>query len=372
MASSLKETLHQGIEAARQGRFPEAREYLLTVIKQEPEHIPAMLWLAFVLPTPQESIHILNQVLALEPENERAKAGLRWAEARLDTTSPSHTEAVRPVEEDRSDRQRLLDLGAQENAKKGVLAQRARRTINPFFVLLITLLGVVALGAGSLLLVPPETLAAWLPAAAPPPDIAPLAPAAQPAELLPIITFETDTVPQPVLGEQEAVPPPTLIGPEVASPTPTALPAAPPNPLLAHQPAYPGEKWIEVNVTTQQLIAWEGDVPVMTATVSTGLPNTPTILGEFNIYWKLESGPMSGADYYLPGVPYTMYFYSGYALHGTYWHSNFGQPMSHGCVNLETSQAKALYEWASPLVPEGQTQVVATADNPGTLVVIHP
>jgi lipoprotein-anchoring transpeptidase ErfK/SrfK len=141
--------------------------------------------------------------------------------------------------------------------------------------------------------------------------------------------------------------------------------------FLAHQPAYPGEKWIEVNVTTQQVIAWEGDVPVFMFTVSTGLPNTPTVLGEYNIYWKLESTTMSGPGYYLTGVPYTMYFYKGYALHGTYWHENFGQPMSHGCVNLETGNAQQLFEWAGPVLPPGQTQVTATADNPGTLVVVR-
>jgi lipoprotein-anchoring transpeptidase ErfK/SrfK len=142
-------------------------------------------------------------------------------------------------------------------------------------------------------------------------------------------------------------------------------------PQLAYQPAHPDEKWIEVNVTTQQVIAWEGEKPVMFFTASTGLPNTPTVLGQYHIYWKLEATLMTGYNYYLPDVPYTMYFYGGYALHGTYWHSNFGQPMSHGCVNLKTEEAKQLFEWARPIVPAGQTQVTATTDNPGTLVVVH-
>jgi lipoprotein-anchoring transpeptidase ErfK/SrfK len=140
---------------------------------------------------------------------------------------------------------------------------------------------------------------------------------------------------------------------------------------LAHQPAYPGEKWIEVNVTTQQVTAWEGDKPVMSFAVSTGLPGTPTVLGTFNIYWKLNSALMIGPNYYLPEVPYTMYFYAGYGLHGTYWHDKFGQPMSHGCVNLETGNAKQLFDWAGPTIPPGQTEVTASANNPGTLVVVH-
>jgi lipoprotein-anchoring transpeptidase ErfK/SrfK len=104
---------------------------------------------------------------------------------------------------------------------------------------------------------------------------------------------------------------------------------------------------------------------------STGLPNTPTVLGEYEIYWKLESTLMTGPGYYLPEVPYTMYFYAGYALHGAYWHDNFGQPMSHGCVNLSIDNAKELFEWADPVLPEGQTQVVSSQTSPGTLVVVH-
>lgn len=55
---------------------------------------------------------------------------------------------------------------------------------------------------------------------------------------------------------------------------------------------------------------------------------------------------MTGPGYRLPHVPYVMYFYKGYALHGTYWHNNFGRPMSHGCVNLPTPIAEQLYHWA--------------------------
>ena len=107
------------------------------------------------------------------------------------------------------------------------------------------------------------------------------------------------------------------------------------------------------------------------ATVSTGLPNTPTMVGEFRVYLKLTATAMAGPGYYLPGVPYTMYFYGGYALHGTYWHNNFGNPMSHGCVNLSTEDARRLFEWADPILPSGASQVRASNSNPGTLVVVH-
>ena len=84
---------------------------------------------------------------------------------------------------------------------------------------------------------------------------------------------------------------------------------------------------------------------------STGLPGTPTVTGDFNIYVKHVSAPMSGPGYYLPGVPYIMYFYKGYGLHGTYWHSNFGQPMSRGCVNLPTPEAEWYFNWAEVGTP---------------------
>ncbi len=90
----------------------------------------------------------------------------------------------------------------------------------------------------------------------------------------------------------------------------------------------------------------------------------PTPVGNFHIWEKLVSTTMaggSGADAYnLPNVPYVMYFYQDYGLHGAYWHNNFGHPMSHGCVNERIVDAKALYEWADG--PSG--------DQPGTAVSV--
>ena len=85
--------------------------------------------------------------------------------------------------------------------------------------------------------------------------------------------------------------------------------------------------------------------------VSTGLPATPTVQGDYNVYVKYAAQTMSGPGYYLPDVPWVMYFYSGYGIHGTYWHNNFGQPMSHGCVNLPTPEAEWFYNWAEVGTP---------------------
>ena len=107
-----------------------------------------------------------------------------------------------------------------------------------------------------------------------------------------------------------------------------------------------GEKWIDVNLSAQTLTAYSGQTPVFTTRVSTGTWQHPTVVGTFSIYVKYTSAPMSGPGYYLPGVPYVMYFYRGYGIHGTYWHNNFGTPMSHGCVNMRTSDARWLFNWA--------------------------
>jgi LysM repeat protein len=124
-------------------------------------------------------------------------------------------------------------------------------------------------------------------------------------------------------------------------------PSTNPSPNPPSNPGASGTRWIDVNITTQTLTAYAGQTPVFTARVSTGIWRYPTVVGTFQVYVKYLSTHMSGPGYSLPNVPYTMYFYRGYALHGTYWHSNFGTPMSHGCVNLSIPDAKWLYEWAS-------------------------
>jgi lipoprotein-anchoring transpeptidase ErfK/SrfK len=108
-----------------------------------------------------------------------------------------------------------------------------------------------------------------------------------------------------------------------------------------------GARWIDVDLTNQMVYAYTGDALVNSFLVSTGTWLTPTVTGQYHIYVKYRSAPMSGPGYYLPDVPYIMYFYKGYGLHGTYWHNNFGTPMSHGCVNLRTDEAAWLYNWAS-------------------------
>lgn len=112
-----------------------------------------------------------------------------------------------------------------------------------------------------------------------------------------------------------------------------------------------GPKRVEVDLTSQRLYAFEGENKIYAFIISSGKPWTPTPTGEFKPWGKFRFDRMIGGsvqlgNYYdLPNVPYTVYFYQGYAIHGTYWHNNFGHPMSHGCVNLRTEDAGLLYNW---------------------------
>ena len=105
-------------------------------------------------------------------------------------------------------------------------------------------------------------------------------------------------------------------------------------------------KQIIVDVSEQRIYAYENGALLRSSLVSTGLSYYPTVLGDYKVYVKYESQTMSGPGYNLPGVPYILYFYQGYGLHGTYWHSNFGTPMSHGCVNMPTPEAQWMFNWA--------------------------
>ncbi len=110
------------------------------------------------------------------------------------------------------------------------------------------------------------------------------------------------------------------------------------------------EKYILVVLSEQKLYAYEGKKLIYEYLISSGTSDHQTVTGVFKIWIKLEETTMSGgtgADaYYLTGVKYTMYFYGDYGIHGTYWHNNFGTPMSHGCINLSEPNAEELFYWA--------------------------
>ncbi|MBM4362432.1 MAG: L,D-transpeptidase [Deltaproteobacteria bacterium] len=146
----------------------------------------------------------------------------------------------------------------------------------------------------------------------------------------------------------------------------------------------PDERWIDVNLTTQTVVAFLGTRPVFASLISSGKESkikekdhrTPT--GEFRVREKHVTTTMDGdgsaagdLPYSIEDVPYVMYFHKAYALHAAFWHSNYGSQMSHGCVNLSPLDAKWLFLFAGPEAPEGWHGVWAQEGAPGTRVVVH-
>jgi lipoprotein-anchoring transpeptidase ErfK/SrfK len=115
------------------------------------------------------------------------------------------------------------------------------------------------------------------------------------------------------------------------------------------------ERWIDIDLTNQTLSAYEGTRLINTFVISSGRAGSPTVVGEFKIWAKVRIQAMSGRGYYIEDVPWVMYFYKDYGIHGTWWHNNFGTPMSAGCVNMTIPDAEWMYGWASM----------------GTMVMVH-
>ena len=136
------------------------------------------------------------------------------------------------------------------------------------------------------------------------------------------------------------------------------------------------EKWIDVDLSEQRVVAYEGTTQVNAFIISSGLPRTPTVTGTFRIWAKTPVQDMYGGNraagdyYYLEDVPWVQYFYENYAFHGTTWHANFGRPASRGCINMSPADAQWLFNWAGPEA-EGTGWLFSDEENPGTLVVVH-
>ena len=143
------------------------------------------------------------------------------------------------------------------------------------------------------------------------------------------------------------------------------------------------EKWVDVNLDKKTMVLLEGDRPVYATLVSPGKKsrdkkkNHATPTGSWRIREKHIAVTMDGdgaagdLPYSIEDVPYVEYFKGSYALHGAFWHSNFGHDMSHGCVNLSPLDAKHVFNWTEPHLPRGWHAVWSTKDHPGTMVVIH-
>ena len=325
-------TYQQAIKNARKakeaGDVSSARRWARIAIQLAPDKDIPWLLMA-VLSKPPASLEYFKTALKINPDSKIAKAGIRRTEGSV----PSQT----------------AGLSRRSVSQKFIQAVKPVNTIRrtPSFPVWLTLVGILVV----------FSIAVWGSVSAMRSNVASahlLPSATQPVRLAArghLLTNTPTITPSPT---PTFTPTPTPTA--TPTPTPTNTPTATARPTktavsgnLTSRPSQVGknEFWIEVNLSTQQLIAHRGNQLLKSFTVSTGTWATPTVIGEYQIYVKLFSTTMSGPGYYLPDVPYTMYFYEGYGIHGTYWHNNFGNPMSHGCVNMRTSEASWIFEYAS-------------------------
>ncbi|MDP9000767.1 MAG: L,D-transpeptidase [Myxococcota bacterium] len=143
-----------------------------------------------------------------------------------------------------------------------------------------------------------------------------------------------------------------------------------------------GERWIDVNLGLESLVAFEGEKPVFATIISSGRHDDDpakdhhTRSGEFRIREKhiaatMDNDTATDGPYSIEDVPWIMYFDGSTALHGAFWHSRFGHERSHGCVNMTPHDAHELFGWVGPKLPDGWHGVRATDANPGTRVIVH-
>lgn len=116
-----------------------------------------------------------------------------------------------------------------------------------------------------------------------------------------------------------------------------------------------GGRWVHVNTAEQTLTAWEGATPVFATLVSSGLDEhrRRTKPGLHRVWVKALHDRMRGDEYFIEEVRFIQYFANGQGLHAASWHDAFGQPVTHGCVNLSTDDARWLFGWSPPALPEG-------------------
>ena len=376
-----RQSLLQASQAMQRGDRQSARSWAEKAAAQAPDTEDPWLFLA-ALSNPRTSITYLERALKINPHSERARKGMHWAAKRLrqaqqteapkDQTQPNlvslgrtqpHIAAQEPTQphlvspaytEPKTQPRVLAAKVATSAPEMEPFGQKALAKYRWSFVaILLVVLCATAVWAFWPGNASPALAFLKLPFAGPgisfggPADIAkPTYTLSPTPTAIPTATF----TPSPT-ATATPIPTDTPLPTNTPYPTSTRKPADTAAPYPTDEPYSPpgdgGERWIDVNLSQQMLYAYEGDTIVASFLVSTGVWQFPTVTGQFHIYIKLVSTLMAGDGYYLPDVPYTMYFYKGYGLHGTYWHNNFGHPMSHGCVNMYTPDAKWLFYWAS-------------------------
>jgi len=355
---AFRKILLNAQQALQRGERHAARRWAERAVELSPDSEEAWLTLA-VVASPHASINYLEQALKINPQSQRAQKGMQWAMERL-RAEPSETPAssedtepkTQPVEQ---------ELFAQEVEQPAPSSKgRSSKSLAKFRwpILALFLIAICITAVWAFWPVNAAPVLAFLNAPHSTPGFAGiLADVNKPSSTPSLTATQPPTAtftPTPTLADTP-VPTDTTTPTDTSSPTYTETPSPTvtqiPSPTVTPAPIVnstgDGVRWIDVSLSKQMLYAYEGDTLVKSFLVSTGVKQFPTVTGKYHIYVKYLYTLMHGDGYYLPNVPYTMYFYKSYGIHGTYWHHNFGHPMSHGCVNMYTPDAEWLYYWAS-------------------------
>lgn len=394
MSTSTPSLLRQAQAALKSGQQQQARQMLQQAVRQNPHNYQAWLWLATVATSPRASLDYVLRAEALMPNDPAVQKARAWAEKRLHAPDhPTTQPALRPPKgPPNHSTNRPPDRPTNRPPDQQTWSTAVTWGGLTLVLVIILLLGGYLIGNGF----SPTVVAGQIRAAASLPGNNQPDTSQAPAEGQAIASGQTLATGEELTTGQflTATPAPAQVsarlpagelslaaplqakdlataGSQAGEPRPTwtvtPLPTATLIPTPTFIPTFasiqeyeaasrpfgvgPGERWINVNLTSQRLTAYEGDAAVFSTLVSSGTWNHPTVTGQFRIWLRYESqtmdGRLLGYDYYLENVPYVMYFYQDYALHGTYWHNNFGTPMSHGCVNLSTADAGWLFNWAT-------------------------
>jgi len=345
---SAGKLIHQSKQAILAGDVVLARQLAEQALQISPNNSDAKLILAG-FSAPETSLRLLRDVLDSDPQNPFVYKAVRWAGTRTREETAARWAPASLAE---------FPPSAQPLTEPVVSTQRKKRPAWAMVGLLL-LAGLIIFSlysvgiipdrpvAGQQFLIKNETTLLVKPSLTPTNTATPTNTPTNTPTPTPTNTPTNTPTPTPT-----NTPTPTPIPTETPIPTVEIVPYVyEPDPFLPPGVEPLGEKWIDINLSEQKLYAYEGNELIYWFWVSTGLSDTPTVTGTYYVYIKLLYDDMTGPGYYLPDVPYVMYFYNGYGIHGTYWHNNFGYPMSHGCVNMETSEAGWLYNWAFVGIP---------------------
>lgn len=344
---SFPQVLAKGLEALEQENLVDARGYALRAVRLDPLSEEAWLLLAAAAPR-QYRPPYLRHLLTIHPESEGARQAL--AELKAKPGRPAAADEANPLPSPEQIVAQISDTapatrpagGGNPPVRKSASAAGDSDILRKVFgaggirwaALVISLACLLALSA-----------TAFVGVAAYAQEVPVMARVARAESVVPP-TFTPSFTPTVTASFT-----PTFTHTYTPSPTHTATNTLPPTntpwPDAYIIPGANGERWIDIDISSQSLTAYEGNTPIRRFIVSTGTAAHPTVLGRYRIYVKMRYDNMAGPGYYLPNVPYTMYFYRGYAIHGTYWHHNFGTPMSHGCVNMYTPDAEWMFYFSS-------------------------